>query len=692
MRSIWNSESPNIVKAQIVFIFIFTASLATSIFLNQVGYYGALFFFLVQWKQTGKNPFQKNGLEILLLWYLAAVLISAIFSTQHLEALHSFLKRAFLIPILYLIPAFITSKDRLNFFYKSVLYCTAIAALIYIGFAYKSYITNEMFRTLSGPEPFQHVITASQIFAFGFLMTLAFVIWGQRWQSRVINIFLSVVFFLALLGTYKRTGWLAAIVGGLIMLLLARKWILSLLIFVALIVFVAKDSNQNAIYIYSVRSNVASLSRKIVTEGKNGYPFVKDSTIYWSGYRKGLFGVNPSGKPFNALQTQDPLILVFKLNDSLYSSYALNTSSQILDFRQNAFIARGNKFYSPGDTRNCMPYRNRLCYYDVDSGLTIFDSFNPAKPIAQLPEYNNYLRSGMGDSLLLLYTPNDNAVVYKLDSSGLPVKQPMKLPINTRELLYAEVRQGVIAAVVGGNLDILYCDRDSVKLLASHPSKGIFWITEDKGKVVCLEPGTVLTYDIAMKSFNEISVSQPTLNRQYTACLSDSTLVVAWSPENKLFSIVDPYSSTNYSRLAFWRASIKIFKDYPIFGIGDIDVADYFVKYKRPTDKEVRGHFHNNFFHILATLGGFGFLAFVSLCFFLFYKTIKMFFAISKDATLAPYALGIVGVLVAFFVAGLSEWNFGRHAIISFIWMDIGLLFALYRLRTIISSNENSID
>ena len=53
-----------------------------------------------------------------------------------------------------------------------------------------------------------------------------------------------------------------------------------------------------------------------------------------------------------------------------------------------------------------------------------------------------------------------------------------------------------------------------------------------------------------------------------------------------------------------------------VFGVGDIDLSKLYKKYKRAEDKELQGHLHNNFFHILATLGALG----LSAYFFLMYK------------------------------------------------------------------------
>jgi O-antigen ligase len=127
-----------------------------------------------------------------------------------------------------------------------------------------------------------------------------------------------------------------------------------------------------------------------------------------------------------------------------------------------------------------------------------------------------------------------------------------------------------------------------------------------------------------------------------------------------------------------WRGGWEIFKDYPLFGVGDIGIEKYYVKYKRPYDKEIHGHLHNNYMHFLATLGLFGFSAII----FLFVMIIKLIMKIYKDTKdkpfIASYSLGALASFVSILVAGLSELNFWDHEIATLIYFTIGLNFALY--------------
>jgi hypothetical protein len=152
------------------------------------------------------------------------------------------------------------------------------------------------------------------------------------------------------------------------------------------------------------------------------------------------------------------------------------------------------------------------------------------------------------------------------------------------------------------------------------------------------------------------------------------------SKQSRLLGIFDPYHPSNFTRIALWQAGIKIFMDHPLFGVGDIDLANYYKQYKKPYHKEIQGHLHNNFFHILATLGLFGLLAVI----FLFIKIILIDVKILREVKDVPfvssYAIGALAAFCGFLVSGLTELNFWDHEITTLIWFTLGLNIAFYNL------------
>jgi len=157
---------------------------------------------------------------------------------------------------------------------------------------------------------------------------------------------------------------------------------------------------------------------------------------------------------------------------------------------------------------------------------------------------------------------------------------------------------------------------------------------------------------------------------------NDGKLIISQVKRSRLLSAIDMYIPSNFVRLALWRAGWLIFKDYPLFGVGDIDLAPLYKQYKRNYDKEIQGHMHNNYIHLMVTLGIFGFIAVIFLLVKILIIHIKNYFILKGETFAAPYALGAAGSFIAFLISGLTEWNFGDHEIITMIWFMLALSIA----------------
>jgi hypothetical protein len=106
------------------FLVLFIASLTNSIFVNQIGYYAALILLLYQFVVYKKNPFEKNGFELILILFVVAEIISAVFSQNPHQAFTNVLKRVLLIPVLYVNPAIVNDFKKV----KIVVYTLFFAA------------------------------------------------------------------------------------------------------------------------------------------------------------------------------------------------------------------------------------------------------------------------------------------------------------------------------------------------------------------------------------------------------------------------------------------------------------------------------------------------------------------------------------------------------------------------------------
>ena len=81
------------------FVVLFLLTLTNSIFLNQIGYYGALLGVIILFIFSDRNKFEKTKLEIPFLLFILAEIISSILSINKEQAFQNALKRFLLIPI-----------------------------------------------------------------------------------------------------------------------------------------------------------------------------------------------------------------------------------------------------------------------------------------------------------------------------------------------------------------------------------------------------------------------------------------------------------------------------------------------------------------------------------------------------------------------------------------------------------------
>jgi O-antigen ligase len=138
-------------------------------------------------------------------------------------------------------------------------------------------------------------------------------------------------------------------------------------------------------------------------------------------------------------------------------------------------------------------------------------------------------------------------------------------------------------------------------------------------------------------------------------------------------SIVDFSNPTNVGRLNMWSTGLRMWQDKPMLGYGDIDLYTTYLTYRTPTGDEPAGHLHNNYVHLLVTIGIIG----LSIVMFLFYKILRMEYQVFKEQRNDPFlrniAIGSLAVFSGFIINGMFEWNFGDHEIMVFVWFTVGL-------------------
>lgn len=166
----------------------------------------------------------------------------------------------------------------------------------------------------------------------------------------------------------------------------------------------------------------------------------------------------------------------------------------------------------------------------------------------------------------------------------------------------------------------------------------------------------------------------------FAAILLLVVLFFQFAPQHQIDrarSIVDITHPNNVGRLAMWSTGLRMWQDKPILGYGDIDLYTTYSRYRTPGIDEPAGHLHNNFIHLLVTIGTIGFCVVM----FLFARIIighyTIFASAIGDPLVRNISLGGISIFTGFLVNGLFEWNFGDHEIMVFIWFSVGLVLAV---------------
>ena len=682
-----NNKTINLIDNLIYFFsIVFLLSLTNSIFVNQIGYYLSLILIAVRYYLTKEYPFAKTGLEAALVFYIIAEILATVFSVDPVHSFRILLKRFFLIPIVY---TFIFSSydyARAKKFVLIYLGASLITMIIYLWVSYNYFINNYYQLYESGPSLFQYPITTSELMSFSLVFIFAFLVNEKmKIKYRVIIFFLFIINLLALLATYKRTGWMGAAAGLLFVIVLGKKWkilIPTILLFIAG-AFIEK--NVSKVFIFDYRQNEIISKTDFNTKGR-AYDIYSESPkeIFVSDFENGLLkyqNTNVVGKyDFGA-----PVVDFKKWNDSIYIANLIDTSFILLKKSIDGNFKNIDEFITPGLTSGWTIANGFVYVIDNDSGLTIFRNPN---------NLNDKFRLGKEAG-------RDNEKLF-VDSSFVAICSKSKelriLRLKNfipEEMIINQKLSGLEDLIYYGNHKVIIAGKNELKLysitahkleflsilnnipgaLPSTESNNKLFVPTTKGMLIELE--LPIQNQLIVKSTVKLGFIPKSIS------FNDGKLFVSQVKRSRLLSSVDPYIPSNFVRLALWRAGWLIFKDHPLFGVGDIDLAQLYKQYKRPYDKEIQGHLHNNYIHLLVTLGIFGFIAAMFLIVTIFKIHIKNYIILKNEPFAGSYSLGTNGVFLSFLVAGLSEWNFGNHQVITMVWftLAISIAFVNYAIR-----------
>jgi hypothetical protein len=655
---------------------IFILSLSNSIFVNQIGYFGALLFILIKAFLTRKNQFNRTGLELAFALYMIAEIISVILSDYQAQAFHFFTKRALLIPVVYTTITVTTNLKRGKNFFILFIVGSLVTGIIYLIIAAQYYLDNQYSIVQSGPSVFQHPITASEVISFTVLFLFAFVINEKTgWKTKLLLFAGFAISLLTLIATFKRTGWMGVAIGIILILFVKRKWKILIPVFILGIILFLMDKNISQVSVYDFEGSSANKLYSFDTDGRATTISKYDSILIVSDYENGILLYKDSAL-VKKIETPAPAVLFFKVSDDLFLAQLIDT--RFLVFKKDGEEFRKvNEILSPGETKDFEQVDGSLYTLDGDSGLTFYESLSLVSKPVRLPELKDY-------SWVFIDSSN---FYFVSDKSGFAVfsrKDYLPGSLITKN----EVRGINRAYFFNGNLFV--SNQDGLKMFALENNKIVLkdqltelkqahrMVGDDETLAVLTGDGTVYKFKVNDSKRFELLAKDEVFPKPTYFIFSDGKLYCTYVSRGRFLSYFDPYLVQNFSRFALWRAGWEIFKDYPLFGVGDIGIEKYYVKYKRPYDKEIHGHLHNNYFHFLATLGLFGFIAIMYLFIMIIVQFSRIYKSTKGKPFIASYSLGALAAFVSILFAGLTEVNFWDHEIATLIYFTVGLNIALF--------------
>ncbi len=148
------------------------------------------------------------------------------------------------------------------------------------------------------------------------------------------------------------------------------------------------------------------------------------------------------------------------------------------------------------------------------------------------------------------------------------------------------------------------------------------------------------------------------------------------SMKQRARSIFTTYGYSNQERIEYFRAGVKIIGENPIHGTGPRTVSKIFQypQYGLSEQAKKNVHLHNNMVQIAAERGLPALAAWLAFLAWALVDLRKLFRA--GDPALRAAAMGGMAAVVALFVGGFFEYNFGDSEVASLFYFLIALPFA----------------
>jgi hypothetical protein len=656
-------------------ICLFAVTLTNSIFLTQIGYFGALILAVTRSIVSGKR-FQKTGLEGAFLIFIIAEILCTILSVQPAAAAILTMKRILLIPVVYTI---LYSSDDIGTVKKIFFLYVAgavVTAATYLAFAYEHLIHNLYVMHTNGPSPFNHVMSAGGLLAMLSVMLFAFVIdrkiHGQyRWL--VSTAFLIAV--TALIASYTRAAWLGAAAGMIGVSVLENRWwaLAAVTVIIAGCAFLIEGKSD--VYVYRYSDSGITQTNRISTKGTAYTVISSDNALMISDYEDGIVRIGKDGTLSN-FPLPAPVISCVRWQDSLFVASLIDSRLILLGENRNKGLTILKEFSSPGLLRTIAVANGFLYTLDKDSGVTVYRKPLNLADTIRCPETAGFQNMGVTEQFLTLSSFDDTVSVYTV-VHGIPDREIFRRhpdsPVTSVFTIGNNLYIGTIAS-----LERYHIDSTGVLFREKRGELGgiVDCSIHHSAAILAGAAGLILSIDSRDAPLHVLRIHSLDFLPKKVYGNGEQIFLID-RQRNRVLSIADPDYPTNYQRLRIWETGLRIFRAYPIFGIGDIDVAGMYAQFKKPYEKENFGHLHNNYIQFLVIYGLVGTLAVLFLLGATLYTEIQIFRLVRQQSVISPIVLGAAGSTIAFLVNGLGEWNFGDQETMTMIWFLLGISLAV---------------
>lgn len=157
--------------------------------------------------------------------------------------------------------------------------------------------------------------------------------------------------------------------------------------------------------------------------------------------------------------------------------------------------------------------------------------------------------------------------------------------------------------------------------------------------------------------------------------------------QSRFHGMINPADGKNTERVLMWKSAFQIWKDHPLFGIGQDEFGLFYnSQYISPKAKERpespdkprtgHGHPHNNIMKVLSENGLVGLSAYLLLHGYFLYRLILLYRGSEKNSWQHSLALAGILMFAGIHLEGMTDTNIMLTHIMREYWLLMGLIFA----------------